>query len=556
MNGLYRLEPVAEGAKGQAVVFIHGWGSDNRLWQVLRERIGGQHWGLDLPGFGKSAEVKPIPVHDFIELAARELPESCLLVGWSLGGMIACRLAALRPERVSGLVTLACNPCFVARPDWPWAMPEATYRQFCQDFAAAPHKTWLRFCALQGQGDAQRKSVVLQLKQQPAPEPEQLVNWQNGLHWLQQLDNRSALAELQVPSLHLLGEQDALVPADWADHLDQLWAEAPKKRYTNAQRSGGTLDVSEATENGMSRNPYAPTVQVLAGRGHGLLLDETGAVVTAIQQFVAALPPVIEKTRIARSFAKAADTYDAAAHTQAQAGQRLFELLPHISAENTVLDLGCGTGFLSRHWLAQQKTRPRLIHLDLAEGMVSYARSSLGQRLPDASWVVGDGEALPFADQSLDGIVSNLAIQWCNDLQMLAQEIRRVLKPGGWCLCSTLGSDTLCELKGAWASLDRYVHVNEFLSAERVQGAFTSNGIKVEIFECGALVAQYPSLLSMVKGLKAIGAHNMNQGCKPGLTSLRQWRALEQAYEPYRLSNGLLPATYDVFYFLVRKPHD
>lgn len=534
MTLLYRLDQAPAKATGQAVVFIHGWGSDNRLWQALREQLDGQHWALDLPGFGKSAEAEPIALQDFIQLALCELPESCLLVGWSLGGMLACRLAALRPERVSGLITLACNPCFVARPEWPWAMPEATYKQFCQDFAAAPHKTWLRFCALQGQGDEQRKSVVLQLKQQAAPEPEQLVTWQNGLHWLLQLDNRSALAQLPVPSLHLLGEQDALVPADWANHLEQLGA----------------------TETGIAQGRSVLKVKVLPGRGHSLLLGETEPVAAAIQQFVNALRPAIGKTRIAQSFAKAAETYDAAAHTQAQVGQRLFELLPQTNPEQRVLDLGCGTGFLSRHWLARQKTLPYLIHLDLAEGMVSYARHGLSEQLPHAAWLVGDGEALPFADRSLDGIVSNLAIQWCTNLQLLMEEIKRVLQPGGWCLCSTLGCDTLNELKNAWAALDHYVHVNTFFSADKVQSSLSAAGLEIEVFERQALIAQYANLLPMVKDLKAIGAHNMNQGCNRGLTSMRQWRLLEQAYEPYRRSNGMLPATYDVFYFLVRKPYD
>ena len=65
-----------------------------------------------------------------------------------------------------------------------------------------------------------------------------------------------------------------------------------------------------------------------------------------------------------------------------------------------------------------------------------------------------DAEQLPLRDASVDLVYSNVALQWCNDLEGVFREINRVLRPGGLLMFTTFGPDTLSELRVSWAAAD------------------------------------------------------------------------------------------------------
>jgi pimeloyl-[acyl-carrier protein] methyl ester esterase len=167
--------------------------------------------------------VEPLPamassnLDDWLDELDANLPADTWLGGWSLGGMLASELATRRGDRCCGLVTLASNPCFVARSDWPGAMPAATFEAFLAGCHAVPRNTLKRFSLLctQGADDARGLSRLLGAGA-PAAAPETL---QHGLALLAQLDTRAALQAYAGPQLHLFGGQDALVPAEAAGQL-------------------------------------------------------------------------------------------------------------------------------------------------------------------------------------------------------------------------------------------------------------------------------------------------------------------------------------------------
>ncbi len=68
--------------------------------------------------------------------------------------------------------------------------------------------------------------------------------------------------------------------------------------------------------------------------------------------------------------------------------------------------------------------------------------------------VAADEEALPFADGSLDLVVSALALQFVNDLPGTLIQIRRALKPDGLLLAALIGGDSLTELREAFAAAE------------------------------------------------------------------------------------------------------
>ena len=115
---------------------------------------------------------------------------------------------------------------------------------------------------------------------------------------------------------------------------------------------------------------------------------------------------LINKSAIAKSFGNAAAKYDSVAHFQRNVGSELLSKIPKINPKQ-VVDLGCGTGyFLSA--LKVQYPDAALVGFDLSEEMIRFARSTYAKNSTNLSWLVGDGESLPFKSGSVDLIFSSL----------------------------------------------------------------------------------------------------------------------------------------------------
>ncbi|WP_207063698.1 malonyl-ACP O-methyltransferase BioC [Motiliproteus sp. SC1-56] len=256
----------------------------------------------------------------------------------------------------------------------------------------------------------------------------------------------------------------------------------------------------------------------------------------------------IDKRRVAASFSRAAASYDSVANLQRRVGHSLLERAPAV-ASGRVLDLGCGTGYFSRQ-LADAADNRQVVALDLAEGMLQYAR----RERPHSriQWLCGDAEQIPLATGAVDGVFSSLAIQWCRQLPQLFQELARVLRPGGQVAIATLGPDTLWELREAWRQVDHYVHVNRFDQAASLRAALPQN-LELEVFDEERIELGYRELRTLTGELKGLGAHNVNAGGMQGLSGRRRIQAFRAAYEGFRNDADLLPATYQVYYLVARR---
>ena len=260
------------------------------------------------------------------------------------------------------------------------------------------------------------------------------------------------------------------------------------------------------------------------------------------------------KKAIASAFDQAAPHYDEAALLQQEVGNRFIEQLPLFKIEpKQILDLGCGTGQISQA-LADYYPRASITALDIAASMVTMTRERIkpsGFRLwpqPKHHFLVGDAESLPFADNSFEMITSNLTFQWCADLPQLFGEIQRVLAPGGLLLFTTLGPDTLKELRASWQEVDKTVHVNSFADMHDVGDAMLSGRLGDPVVDMEQITITYEKAITLMRDLKTIGAHNMNPERSRGLTSPKKLSAVSAAYEQFRMADGMLPATYEVIY--------
>jgi len=268
--------------------------------------------------------------------------------------------------------------------------------------------------------------------------------------------------------------------------------------------------------------------------------------------------PQRNKQQVSQQFSRAASSYDQAATIQQQALDRLFELLrqqqPHI--HGNWLDIGCGTGqaFAPLQLLGAD----HIFGVDLAEGMLDVARRKSEQLSCPVTLSQADADRLPFDEaglaksEGIQGVVSSLMLQWSEQPQITLQEWFRVAAPGSTLAVATLLPGTHDEIRQTWANIDEYRHVNEFASAETIEDAVTASGWQLQHWQCECLQEHYDNVTSLLRGLKAIGATNVNNGRRPGLGGRKLVRQFEQFYP--KASDGHCPLSYQVCWFIASKP--
>jgi pimeloyl-[acyl-carrier protein] methyl ester esterase len=216
--------------RGPDLVLVHGWGMNSAVWHGLAEALAADYRVtlLDLPGHGDSPfDPAASGLEDWARLLLEAAPAAAAWVGWSLGGSLALAAALLSPRRVNALALVTATPRFVRDEHWRHAMPRETLEQFHADLTRDPRATLDRFLALEVSGGEEARTVLRRLRtrlaEKPAPDPAAL---DNGLDLLRDTDLRGRLGELDVPSLWLYGQRDALVPRRCGDAVQQLLPEA------------------------------------------------------------------------------------------------------------------------------------------------------------------------------------------------------------------------------------------------------------------------------------------------------------------------------------------
>lgn len=207
-----------------ALVLVHGWGANSNIWKPLQQYLQ-QNWRLymvNLPGSNGSEPLANDNVGELLATMLDQLPQQAVWLGWSLGGSLAALAARYYPGRVKALMTLATNPLFVQGMGWQNATPEALYSTFVNGLDEDLTKTMKRFMALQVVGEkTQLIQLLKQLKVMSEPMPD-VSSLKYSLSWLGKIDLRDEYAQLNMPCLHLLGQDDAIVPAAVATDIGRL----------------------------------------------------------------------------------------------------------------------------------------------------------------------------------------------------------------------------------------------------------------------------------------------------------------------------------------------
>lgn len=222
----------------------------------------------------------------------------------------------------------------------------------------------------------------------------------------------------------------------------------------------------------------------------------------------------------------------------------LLERLAAVKIEpRTVVDLGCGDGHATRV-LQGMYRRALVIGVDRAPGAVR-ARGWRPGRRPRA--VRAALARLPLPDASVDLLYSNLLFRRQHEPQALFTELRRVLRPGGVLMFSTLGPDTLWELRAAWAAVDGRVQLPELTDMHDIGDALLAAGLRDPVMDVDRLRRDYPDLRALLRTARTLGAPGVAAGRPRGLTGRGTLERLRAAW-PVSADGGSVPASWEVVF--------
>jgi malonyl-CoA O-methyltransferase len=539
MTGLY----VEKRGQGPDLVLLHGWALHGGMWGPWLEHLATRHrlHVVDLPGHGRSPWTDGlVRLPDLARAVSPFVPPGAAVLGWSLGGMVALELARSRPTDLGALVLVATTPCFLKRDDWAGGMEPAVLQGFAGGLRSDHRRTIANFLALQTWGDERATEVLRTLRASLAthgePDPRALAT---GLDILRETDLRDALPGIPVPTLVLAGEHDRITPPAAGR---ELAAALPSAQYREIAKAGHAPFLSHAEE-----------VQEEVTRFLAFLSPGSRPATTASSATTAGSASTrndafaLDVGRVRHSFSDAARAYDEAAVLQKRVRDELLGRLDVLTmAPRTVVDLGAGTGHAAAA-LRRRYGDSRVIAVDIALGMLAEAgrRQTLFRRFHR---VAGDAAAIPLRDGAADMIFSNLMLQWCNDPDRVLRECRRALRPGGVLHFTTLGPDTLIELRRSWQAADPgHAHVSRFIDMHDLGDALVRAGFAEPVLDVERYTLSYDDARALMRDLKTIGAHNATAGRARGMTGKSVLGRMLETYETYR-RDGKLPATYEVVF--------
>jgi len=252
----------------------------------------------------------------------------------------------------------------------------------------------------------------------------------------------------------------------------------------------------------------------------------------------------LDPRTVRRSFDRASRTYDTAAAVQGEIRTRMLERLDIVRLQPTaVLDLGAGTGHASRE-LKRRYPSAQVIALDSSLTML---RASAPQQrfLRRFAPVCGDAHRLPVRSQSFDLVLSNLLLEWCHEPDAVFGEVARVLRPKGLFTFTTVGPDTLKEVRELWRGVDPFTHVHRFIDMHDFGDALLRAGFAEPVMDTERLTVTYRDFPALLAELRGSGARNIAQGRPRGLTG-RERGALVRSRSEELGRNGPLRISVEV----------
>ena len=477
-----------------------------------------------------------------------------VLAGWSLGSMAAMQAAARYPRRVRGLILVSATARMVSdetQPGVAASVLRAMRRQLATD-PISVLEDFARLCALPTLSITSppipSASSTPSVPSPPIPVPHLTA----GLRYLLETDCRGILNRLDTPILILHGERDQVIPATAA----RLLAEALPQARLEILPEGNhallhthpqwVLEKSRSLVSSSQLSVVSSQSSALSTQ-HSALSSQSSALST---QHSALSSP--RSRGIAHSFSEAARNYAETAGPQRAIAERLIELLPKMGTDVSVVDVGCGTGFLIERLHALYPAA-RILGLDLAPGMIQACKERWSG-VPGLSFAVADAETYEPAE-TFDLVISNLCFQWLDRPGEALRHWAHALRPGGRIAASIPVERSLEEIYASYLNaVGSKLPGMEFLSTGYFLDVLASASLKFRVIHEESSVFRFHNAVEVLRSLKAAGASFRHlPGYVPrSVSELNQMLDYYNAH--YKQPDGGVSLTYRMLYFVAEAP--
>lgn len=255
----------------------------------------------------------------------------------------------------------------------------------------------------------------------------------------------------------------------------------------------------------------------------------------------------LDAARARRQFERAATTYAAATPLEAEIGQRMLARLDYIrAAPRRILDAGAGPAREAEALLARYPGAS-LVALDASQAMLRAGRRRRGwrdwlrraARLP----VAADFACMPLAGGCVDLLWSNMALHWAVAQEAVLREFARVLAPNGLLMFSTLGPDTLKELRNATGA----GRVHRFVDMHDLGDALVAAGFAAPVMDAEIVTLTYADPESLLSDLRRSGQTSARADRARGLRGRSFLERLRAALVA-QADGGRIAVTFEVVY--------
>jgi SAM-dependent methyltransferase len=270
----------------------------------------------------------------------------------------------------------------------------------------------------------------------------------------------------------------------------------------------------------------------------------------------AAPPRLFDRARHRARLDRAASRFAEADFLKTRAAEDVVARLEAIQRTFPIcVDLGARDGAFTR----------ALAGSDAAEKVGLVIETDLSARMltgRGGARVQADEERLPFADQSLDLVVSTLALHWTNDLPGTLIQVRRALKPDGLFLASILGGATLTELRQCLMTAEAELtdgaglRVAPLADAYDTAGLLQRAGFALPVADVDTVTVRYAHPLKLIADLRAMGETSALAGTVRPLSRAVLMRASELYQQRFSGPGGRVSATFDILTLTGWAPHE
>ena len=172
-----------------------------------------------------------------------------------------------------------------------------------------------------------------------------------------------------------------------------------------------------------------------------------------------------------------------------------------VAKTEPLIDLGCGTGELIQG--LSQVGFSQLSGLDLSTQMLELAK----KKVPTLTPIHADLEQIPLENESIQTVVSNAALQWCN-LYSAFQEAHRIMRTGGQLFANVFVSGTLAQWRRAFQSIGHEPRIHSLADVEKVRTSMTNTGFRDIQTSSHQESTKFTSVESMFDSIRKLGATN------------------------------------------------